>query len=60
MQVANTIGLRSFNLNRTLTKTINLSRCQHNCLRGRISDRNVTRDNRVGKSAIQIYEVANF
>ena len=60
MQVANAVGLCGFDLNRTLTKTINLSRCQHNCLRGRISDRNVASDNRVGNLNIQIRKIINI
>ena len=54
MLVANAVRLCGFNLNRALTKTINFSFCQLNCLRGRISDRNVARDNRVSNLIIQI------
>ena len=59
MQVANAVGLCGLDLNTTLTKTINLSCRQNNCLSSRIRDTNVASDNRVGNLNIQIRKIIN-
>ena len=59
MKVTNAIRLCGFNLNRTLTKTINLFWCQADCLRCRINNGDVTHDDRVIDLIIQIRKIGN-
>ena len=59
MQVANSIRLLGFNLDRTLTKTVNLCLCQADSKRCFINSGDVTSDNRVVNLVIQIGKVVD-
>ena len=59
MQVANSIRLCGFNLDRALTKTVNLCLCQADSMRCVINSDDVTSDNRVINLVIQVGKVVN-